>query len=188
MKQTSQTPRTARKRGLIAAAAAGAGLLFTLSACGFDVQTLQPYDPSDGVNINVAPGPDGQPDAGTVEVRGLMILAKSNTSGFLSATLVAQNNDSLTGVTGNVLNNDGSNGPALTITVSSPITVGGSSAVVLVDHAPVTVTGSSLPPGQDADLTLTFSKAGSETVKVPIIDGNNEIYRTVQPSAPATNS
>lgn len=185
MKQTSQTSRTARKRGLIGAAVAGAGLLFTLSACGFDVQTLQPYTPSDGVNVDVAPGPNGQPDAGTVKVRGLMILAKSNTSGFLSATLVAQNNDSLTGVTGNVLNTDGSTGPALTVTVSNPIAVGGSSAVELVDRAPVTVTASSLPAGQDADLTLTFSNAGSQTVKVPIIDGNNEIYRTVQPTAPA---
>lgn len=184
MKLTSQTPRTATKRGLIAAAAASAGLLFTLSACGFDVQTLQPYQPSDGVNVNIAPAPDGQPDAGTVQVRGLMILAKSTTSGFLSASLDAQNNDSLTGITGNVVNTDGSNGPPLTITVSSPINVGGS-PVILVDRAPVTVTGSSLPAGQDAKLTLTFSKAGSETVKVPIIDGNNEIYRTVSPSPSA---
>lgn len=185
MKQTSQTSRTAGKRGLIGVAVAGAGLLFTLSACGFDVQTLQPYTPSDGVNVDVAPGPNGQPDAGTVKVRDLMILAKSNTSGFLSATLVAQNNDSLTGVTGNVLNTNGGNGPALTFTVSNPIKVGGGKAVVLVDQAPVTVSGSSLPAGQDADLTLTFANAGSQNVKVPIVDGSNEIYKTVQPSASA---
>jgi hypothetical protein len=185
MKQPSQTPRTATRRGLIAAAAAGAGLLLTLSACGFDVQTLKPYQPSDGVNIDIAPGPDGQPDAGTVEVRGLMILAKSPTSGFLSATIVAQNNDTLTGITGNVVNTDGSNGPALTVNVANPIKVGGGSSVILVDRAPVTVTASSLPAGQDANLTLTFTNAGSDTVRVPIIDGNNEIYRTVQPSAPA---
>lgn len=185
MKQTSQTS-PARKRGLIAAAAASAGLLFALSACGFDEQTLQPYTPADGVNVDIGSGPDGNPIASTIKVRGLMILARSDTSGFLSATLVAQDNDSLTGVTGNVLNPDGSNGPALTVTVSSPVNVGGNNAVVLVDRAPITVTASSLPAGQDADLTLTFSNAGSESVKVPIIDGNNETYRTVSPSAPAS--
>lgn len=188
MKQTSQTSRTARKPGRIGAAAASAGLLLALSACGFDVQTLQPYTPSDGVNINVGAGPNGDPIASTVKVRGLMILAKSPTSGFLSATLVAQNDDSLTSVTGNVLKDDGSNGPALTINVSSPVTVGGSKAVVLVDQSPITVSGSSLPAGQDAKLTLTFSKAGSEQVEVPIVDGNNPIYSTVQPSASPTQS
>lgn len=184
MKQTSQTS-PARKRGLIAAAAASAGLLFALSACGFDEQTLQPYTPADGVNVDIGAGPDGNPISSTIKVRGLMILAKSNTSGFLSATLVAQNNDSLTGVTGNVLNTNGGNGPALTFTVSNPIKVGGGKAVVLVDQAPVTVSGSSLPAGQDADLTLTFANAGSQNVKVPIVDGSNEIYKTVQPSASA---
>ncbi|MBO0812367.1 MAG: hypothetical protein J2P23_10020 [Microlunatus sp.] len=187
MKQTSQISRMAGKRGRIGAALATAGLLFALSACGFGVQTLQPYTPADGVNVNVAPGPDGQPDASTIKVRGLMILARTPTSGFLSATFDAQNTDTLTGITGNVLNPNGSTGDALTVNVSSPIKVGGGNPVVLVDHAAVTVTGNSLPAGQDASLTLTFANAGSEQVKVPIVDGNNDIYATVSPSAPATN-
>lgn len=179
MKQISQTSRTAGKLGRIGAAAASAGLLFALSACGFNVQTLQPYTPSDGVNIDVGPKPNG---LWAIKVRGLMILAKSSTSGFLSATIVAQQDDSLTSVTGNVLKPDGSNGDALTVKIAKPIKVGPTKPVILVDHSPVTVTGTSLPAGADANLTLTFDKAGSEQVRVPIVDGNNDIYATVSPS------
>lgn len=187
MKQISQISRTAGKRGRIGAAAALGILLLALSACGFNVQTLQPYQPSDGVDIYVGAGPNGKPVSSTIKVGGLMIIAKTPTSGFLSATLNAQDDDSLTSVTGNVLKPDGSTGDALTVELANPISVGGSEPVILVDQAPITVKAASLPAGLNASLTLTFAKAGSQQVTVPIVDGNNSTYATVQPSAPADN-
>lgn len=186
MKQISQTSKAAGKRGRIGAAVAGAGLLLGLSACGFNVQTLHPYTPADGVNINVGEGPNG-PTASTIKVRDLMIIAKSPTSGFLSATIDARQNDTLTGITGDVLKPDGSKGEPLTVKLTNPITVGGK-PVILVDQAPVTVTATSLPAGLDASLTVTFAKAGSQQVRVPIINGNNDIYATVSPSPASPTS
>jgi hypothetical protein len=185
VKQNSRTLTRTRKFGRIGAAVASMGLLFAMSACGFDAQTLQPYTPSDGVNVDVGVGPNGEPDSSTVKVRSLMILAKSPTSGFLSATLYSQQHDSLTQVTGNVLNPNGSEGAPITAKLSSPVQISGDSPVVLIDDAPITVTASRLPAGQTATLTLTFSTAGTQEVRVPIVDGNNDIYATVQPSPPS---
>ena len=48
------------------------------AACGFDVQTNQPYTPAEGVNYDVGNPP--------VQVRNLMILSREDGVGFLSAT------------------------------------------------------------------------------------------------------
>ncbi len=194
-----EASRSHPRTGLMArvgAAAAAAGLLVGLSACGFNAQTLKTYTPADGVNVNVG-NPNGQmengqskiPTSSAVKVRGLMILAESPTSGFLSATVISDNPDQLTDITGNVLEPDGSQGPALTIQLPSPITLNPHSPVILVDRQAVTVTGSQVPAGATASLKLTFAKAGSTQVTVPIVDGQNDTYRTVSPSpAPSSSS
>lgn len=198
MMQTSRSTgaregRTTGRAARIGAAVAATGLLVGLSACGFNAQTLQPYTPSDGVNVNVgnaSPASNGrtkvEPNS-AVKVRGLMIVAKSATSGFLSATIVSDSPDQLTAVTGNVLRQDGSQGSALTIALPSPIQLQPNSRVVLVDRQAVTVTGTTVPAGATASLKLTFAKAGSKQVVVPIVDGQNDTYRTVSPS-PAPSS
>jgi hypothetical protein len=194
VKQTSRN--TGRRPGVrssvaarLGAAAASAGLLVGLSACGFDAQTLQPYTPSDGVNVSVG-NPNQQPGERTkvepntaVMVRGLMIVAKTPTSGFLSATLYSDSSDQLTTVGGNVLDPNDDQGPGLTVNLPSPVSVGPDAPVVLVDQQAITVTADRLPAGQTAMLTLTFAKAGSAQVQVPIVDGLNDTYRTVEPSA-----
>ncbi len=187
MKQTSRTTSTRRIGiiGRLGLAAASAGLLFGISACGFDAQTLQPYTPSDGVNIDVATGPDGKPVAGTIKVRGLMILAKAHNSGFLSASLTAREPDQLTAVSGTVLEPDGAPGPEITATLAGPVRIGPEAAVILTEQSPIQLKASTLPAGQLANLTLTFERAGTHQVQVPIIDGYNPTYRTVEPSVSA---
>lgn len=189
MKQTVRSGGTWRTGivGRIAGVCASAGLIFGLSACGFDVQTLQHYQPSDGVDINVAVGTGGQPDTKTIKVRGLMILAKSDTSGFLSATFTTGTADELTGVTGTVLKPDDSEGTALKARLSSPVQLKANQSVVLVDRQDVKITADKLRPGLNAKLTLTFANAGSQQVTVPIVDGNNPTYRNVSPSPKASS-
>ncbi|QDP98189.1 hypothetical protein FOE78_21835 [Microlunatus elymi] len=179
--------RRSRVGTRIGAAAASLTLLVGVSACGFDVQTLQHYQPSDGVDVNVGLGAGGQPVASTAKVRGLMILARTPTSGFLSATLNSTAGDELTDVTGNLLKADLSTGAPLTIKMPGPITVAPGEPTVLVNRAPIEVSGSGLPTGQTARLTLTFEKAGSRQVEVPIIDGNNRTYKNVTPSPAPSN-
>src|SRR5690606_19523536 len=159
-----------------------AGLLFGMSACGFDAQTLQPYTPADGVNADIGTGPDGKPVAGTVKVRGLMILRKSNTSGFVSASLSSREPDQLTTVSGTVLEPNGTPGAEITATLTGPIRITPQGATHLIDQPAIQVKASELPAGQLAELTLTFERSGSHTVQVPIVDGQNATYRTVQPT------
>lgn len=179
----SSSTRRIGMAGRIAGICASATLVLGLSACGFDAQTLQPYQPADGVDVNVAVGANGNPDAHTIKVRGLMILAKSDTEGFLSATLTAASDDQLTGVTGTTLTPDDSEGAPLTVTLPGPVSLTAGSPVVLVDHEAITVKADKLRAGLNARLTLTFAQAGSQQVTVPIVDGNNSTYQSVSPSA-----
>ena len=172
----------------IGAAAASVALLAGASACGFDAQTLQPYQPSDGVDVNVGVGAGGQPNAGTVKVRGLMILARTSTSGFLSATLNSGNGDELTKVSGSLLKADLTNGAALTVKMTGgSVSIAPNRPTVLVEQPAINISGSGLPMGQSARLTLTFAKAGSQQVEVPIVDGNNRTYKNITPP-PATGN
>lgn len=190
MKQTVPSSGTRRVgiAGRIAGICASAGLIFGLSACGFNVQTLQTYQPADGIDINVAVGKDGKPDAETIKVRGLMILAKSDTSGFLSATFTTRADDQLTGVTGTALTADDSEGSALKIDLPAPVQMTPGKALVLVNQEEIKVTADKLRPGLNANLTLTFANAGSQQVTVPIVDGNNSTYSKVSPSPAASSA
>ncbi|SDS41668.1 hypothetical protein [Microlunatus soli] len=190
MKQTVRSSATRRVGmvGRIAGICASAGLIFGLSACGFDVQTLQTYQPADGVDVNVAVGKDGKPDAQTIKVRGLMILAKSDTSGFLSATFTTGADDQLTGVTGSTLTANDSEGAALKVDLKAPVQLTPGEALVLTKQDEIKVTADKLQPGLNANLTLTFANAGSEQVTVPIVDGNNTTYRSVSPSPEASSA
>jgi hypothetical protein len=150
-----------------------------LTACGFNVQTNLPYTPADGVNLEVGP----------VQVRNLMILSRTEGVGFVSATMSSSQSDALVGVSGTVINSDGSNGAALTATMPNPIALGNGTPVVLTDQpAFITVKADGLKAGLTVDLTLQFSSAGETTLRVPVVDGNHPYYATVSPAPSATPS
>jgi hypothetical protein len=54
---------------------------------------------------------------------------------------------------------------------------------VLTDGPFITVRSPDLKAGLTADVTLQFSTAGSATVRVPVIDGNEGPYATISPEA-----
>lgn len=149
------------------------GLVLGFAGCGFEVQTLQPYTAADGVSTEV----------GGVKVRNLMILSKSEGSGFLSGSLYAPQADSLTAVSGTPLKADGTDGQPLTISLGGPVTLDAGQLTVLTDEAAITVQSADLQPGLEAKLELTFSKAGTLTITVPVVDANQPGYSTVSPGA-----
>ncbi|MGI8457277.1 MAG: hypothetical protein ACR2LI_04070 [Propionibacteriaceae bacterium] len=177
----SASSRSTLRRGLLAV---GAGLAaLALAACGFNVQTNQPYTPSEGVNADVG----SYQAVPAVKVRNLMILTRTQGTGFLSASIgAAQPDEALTAVSATELNADGSDGAVLTVALTGPVVLG-NNLVVLTDRAPITVTGP-LQAGYTARVTLTFNKAGRVSIVAPVIDANTGPYATVSPPATTTSS
>ena len=174
-----RTAERARSRGirLVLFAALAVGL--ALTGCGMDVQTLQPYTPAEGVNADVGP-------RGAVKVRNLLILSRTPGQGYLSGTLTAAGEDTLTEVTGIAVKADGADGSPLTATLSGPVPLGNNQLTVLTSRPLIMVSGEDLRAGLKARLTLRFGTAGETTLVVPVVDGLQTEYRTISPSPSPT--
>ncbi|WP_091072007.1 hypothetical protein [Microlunatus sagamiharensis] len=172
--------RTARTRAVLVGAALA--VVLPTAACGMGAQTLRPYTPAEGVNFDV--GDQSVPDS-VVHVRNLLIISRSPGEGIVSATMVTSGRDTLTSVTGTPYRADGSKGSAFTAQQSGPVLLTNNAQVVLTDEQPfLTISGASgLQAGLDADVTLTFAKAGSYTTRTTVVDGNLPPYTEVTPSA-----
>jgi hypothetical protein len=147
------------------------GLVLGVSACGMKVQTNEPYTPAEGVNF----------DAGSVHLRNVMILSRTPGEGFLSASLVSAEPDSLTKVSGTAVKPDGSPGSPLTINLLGPVSIGGT-LIVLTDRPLIMVKSADLQAGLVAKLVFTFSGAGEVTTTAPVVDANQQAYATITPS------
>ncbi|MDN5762727.1 MAG: hypothetical protein L0H41_10470 [Microlunatus sp.] len=169
-------PAQSRVHRSFVATLVSAALLVLLAGCGMKVQTLQPYTPAEGVNANV--GRTGE----AVQVRNLMILSRENGIGYLSASMLAQERDALTAVSGRPFKSNGYDGTPFTATLSDPVGLTPGVPVVLTDRQLITVSSPDLIVGGDAKLTLTFSDAGEFTIEVPVVDANNPAYKTITPS------
>lgn len=172
------------RRGLrstrVGLAAAMLGLLL-VSACGMGAQTLRPYTPSEGVNFDV--GNLEEPDS-VVHVRNLLVISRSKGTGIVSASMVTRGEEALTGISGKPYKPDGTPGAPFTAELPSRIPLSGNALVVLTEKSPlVTVSSPDLVAGLDAEVTLTFGKAGTYTTRVPVVDGNEPPYEEIDPSA-----
>ena len=166
-----------RGRGLVALLSV-LGLLLGLGACGTDAQTLKPYTPAEGVNLDVGNPADLE---NVVHVRNLLIISREPGSGILSASLVTDGRDQLTEVTGFAIKADGSQGAPLTVTLTDTVSIANRAQVVLTD-SPIRVESADLAPGLTASITLTFAKVGEATVIAPVVDGNEDQYRSISPA------
>jgi len=155
------------------------GLVLVAGACGREAQTLQPYTPSEGVNIDV--GNPSDPNR-LVQVRNLLIVSKTPGEGVLSATMVTGARDELTGVTGNAIKVDGSAGAPLTATLTSTVSFANGRVLVLTDGSPITLRSADLAPGLTANVKLQFRNAGEGTAVVPVVDGNEPQYASISPA------
>lgn len=169
-------------RSVIRLARAGAAIilsaaLITAAGCGFDVQTNRPYDPGEGLNVDV-----GNRQDGTVAVRNLLIASREAGTGFISASLTGTQDDTLQRITGRAYTADGTAGTPLTAAMSGPISIEAGSLVVLTDQELIMVTGADLAPGLEAELTLTFATAGETTLRVPVVTADDPQFATISPS------
>lgn len=173
-------------RGLRSAAAllVALGVLLITAACGNDAQTLQPYTPAEGINVDV-----GNPAnyRQVVHVRNLLIISKAKGQGVVSATVVTDDRDELTTLTGVPIKVDGTEGAPFTATLSQTVSFGNGAQIVLTDRPLITVSSPDLVPGQSSSVTLQFKNAGGVKLLVPIADGNEPQYATISP-APVTPS
>ena len=149
-----------------------------LSATGCTYPTLRHYTPADGVNL----------EAGGLKVHNLMILSHQEGSGFLSATLTADQPDALTAVSGVALKPDYSVASTLTVSMPGPVAVGNQDMVILTKGPFITVKGQGLKAGLEADLTFQFEKAGDLKIRVPVVDGDLPEYATLTPVPSASPS
>lgn len=170
----TQSSRARAPRTLVATLLSA--LLLLVSACGMDAQTSQPYTPAEGVNADV--GPAGK----AVQVRNLMILSREDGTGYLSASIVAQDRDAMTAVAGYPYKLDGAEGTPFTVTLPNPVGLSEDALVVLTDRELIELKSPELVVGADAQVTLTFSSAGELTIRVPIVDADQPDYASITPS------
>ena len=168
----SRIARGGRAARAAAALVLSVGLLGAAS-CGFDVQTNRPYTPGQGVNVNV-----GSP---AVQVRNLMVLTREEGEGFLSATMSVAGRDSLTAVSGTPIKPDYTAGAAFTVELPAPVPLA-NQLVVLTNRPLITLASPDLQIGGEAELKLSFSTAGDVTIRVPVVDADEQPYRSISPT------
>lgn len=158
----------------------GAAALLATTACGFGVQTNQPYTPAVGVNGDYGP-------SSALKIRDLKILSAAPGQGFLSGSMTSSQPETLTGVQAIPVKPDGSRGAPVTATVASPVKLEPGVLVVLTDQPLIRIDGPDLLAGLEAQLDLQFSQVGKVTLITPVVDGNQAEFRTISPS-PAPSS
>jgi hypothetical protein len=117
-----------------------------------------------------------------VHVRNLLIISHAPGEGIVSASIVTDDRDALTAVSGTPIKVDGTEGAPFTATIPNTVSLANGLQVVLTDQAPVTVKSPDLMAGLDANVTLTFQNAGEVTLRVPVVDGNEPQYATLKPT------
>jgi hypothetical protein len=161
------------------------GLLLVSGACGQDVQTNRPYTPGEGINIDV--GDPANPDK-VVHVRNLLLISWGPGEAVVSASIVTDDRDALTAISGTPIKVDGTEGAPFTATIPNTVSLANGQLVVLTDQAPITVKSPDLMVGPHAVVTLAFQNAGEATVRVPVVDGNEAQYATLRPTPTAATS
>jgi hypothetical protein len=151
-----------------------------VAGCGMNAQLLKPYTPSDGTNIDV--GEDG-----TLKVRNLVVISRAKGEGILSATIVSNAAERLTGATVAPQTLQGTTSAPVSVTLASPVQLGEGSLVVLTDQQPlITVRAPDLEAGSSATVAMQFAEAGTVTLNCPVVDGTQAPWSTISPSAAAS--
>lgn len=153
------------------AAAALVLLAPTLTACGFNYQTDQVYQPGVGSNDRES----------RVDVLAAVVVSSLPGEGTLVTSLVnndTESADKLVGVTGE----------GLKVQLTAPVEVPADSLVDLADTGAVAVQGETVEPGKWARLTLTFESGQTTEINVSVVPYKDEYADVRLASPPAAES
>jgi hypothetical protein len=142
-----------------------------VASCGFDEPTDQVYNPTVGVNDR----------SGSIDVLHALVVSGSDGSGTFIAGLANNDNeqeDRLTNVAG-----DGEE--RLTVTGGGPVDIPAGGFVQLADEGGVPMEGERLAPGNFVDVTLSFERGESVTLRVPVLAQRGD-YADIGESATPT--
>ena len=174
---------TRRRRRAARTIVAGVGVSLLLTGCGFNAQTLQPYTPAHGVNVDVPSGEDGR----QLKVRNLLLVSDDAGQGVVSASIVSPVADSLVKIEGAAHKVDNTPGSPLTVS-GGPVEILPNRMAVLTDGdvKGFTVSGADLQPGLTADLVLTFESGAQVKAIAPVMSSDSAIYSSITPAPAAT--
>jgi hypothetical protein len=148
------------RRRRLAATALSAAVILTLSACGFDDQTNQQYQPAAGANYR----------SSKINVLNTLLVANANKSATLSASIVNNTgtDQSLSSVTVSTL--DGKTElPVRGTKILLPGPRDGSAVLGQASDAGGWTVTSGAKPGFYVKVTLNFTDAPSVTIEAPVV-------------------
>ena len=155
----------------------GVAATMLLTGCGFNAQTLQPYTPAHGVNV----------DAGPIKVRNLVLVSDGAGTNVVSASVLSPVDDRLTDIQVVPILAGGDSGTPLDVSTAAPIRLPANQLVVLTDPDPLVEASGDLTPGLTARVTLGFASGAQADTIAPIQSFDNSIYSTLSPRpAPST--
>jgi hypothetical protein len=141
-----------------------------LTACGFNEQTDQVYQPAVGVNDR----------ADSVYVLNALIVSGEDGSGTFAGTLVntdATDDDTL----------DSVSGTGITASQTSVDVPAGGNAR-LAESGKVTLEGAGIVPGKFVEITLGFSSGQTTTMTVPVVEAAGDYADVPLPTSSPTKS
>ncbi|MDX6278733.1 MAG: hypothetical protein QOJ72_2861 [Nocardioidaceae bacterium] len=148
------------RRRRLAATSLSAVVILTLSACGFDDQTNQQYQPAAGANYR----------SSTINVLNTVLVANANDSATLSASIVnnSKENQSLSSVTVDTLDG-GESLPVRGLKSLLPLPKGETAFLGQASDAGGWTVTSGAKPGYYVKVTLNFTDAPAVTVEAPVV-------------------
>jgi hypothetical protein len=141
-----------------------------LTACGFNEQTDQVYQPAVGVDSR----------SGQVDILNALIVSGEDGSGTFAGTFANKNqtdDDTLDGVTGS----------GITASQTS-VDIPAADSVSMADEGELSLEGSAIKPGTFVELTFTFGSGQSTTVKVPVVAAEGDYADIPLPSESPSES
>ena len=148
--------------------AAAACTLLVLSGCaaGQDAETSQPYNPSDGRNVNIPQ--DAGFDDDYLAVRNALVVSDG---GPASITVTLVNN----GAEADLLT-EAKIGDQTAVFVGGPVELapGQTASIGSGSDRLALVEAGGVEPGNWTELTLSFSRAGTITIDVPVVTSADE--------------
>ena len=141
-----------------------------LTACGFNAQTDQVYQPAVGVNDR----------SGDVDILNALIVSGEDGSGTFAGTLV--NKDTTQDATLDTVS-----GPGVTASRTT-VDVPAAGNARLAESGDLTLEGSSIKPGRFVELTFSFSNGQTTTMKVPVVEAAGDYKDVPLPSASPTST